>query len=132
MRNTSKKLMVVGALYYLLGAFGAVATLAAVPVIRNMMGAIRHEGAPPLVNAILEVILMLSLAASVLMGGCVMFAGYAMRTNRHRMFCVVISALICLSVPIGTVIGGFALIVLSKPDVKGAFTNARNLHRPLR
>ena len=119
--DVSRKLRVLGWVYYSLGVCGLLMTAAGFPVIRNVLNAVRRQAAPPPVVLVLKSVLVLSLVASAAMGVAIIRAGYSMRTCRHRHFCIVVSALICLSVPIGTIIGIFALIVLSRPDVKDGF-----------
>lgn len=41
--------------------------------------------------------------------------------RRHHTYCVVMSGIACLSVPIGTLLGVFTLIVLLRPSVKPLF-----------
>ena len=44
--------------------------------------------------------------------------GRFLSRRQHRTFCVVISALNCMSLPLGTALGVFALVVLQCPSVK--------------
>ena len=39
----------------------------------------------------------------------------------HRTFCVVVAGITCLSIPIGTILGVFTMIVLSRPSVRTSF-----------
>jgi hypothetical protein len=43
---------------------------------------------------------------------------------RSRTFCMVIAALWCLHMPLGTIVGVLALIVLSRPSVQALFAGA--------
>lgn len=72
-------------------------------------------------------------------GGCLMllalgtaalafFAARGLGRQRGRMFCMIVAGITCLSVPIGTVLGVFTLIVLSRPSVAQLF--ARNAAAP--
>jgi hypothetical protein len=45
--------------------------------------------------------------------------------RRNRVFCFVSAAIACLSVPIGTALGVFTIIVLSRPSVQQAFDRNR-------
>lgn len=49
------------------------------------------------------------------------FSGLSLRARRRYWFCFVVSCLICLNMPLGTALGVFTLIVLSRPTVKRAF-----------
>lgn len=65
-------------------------------------------------------------------GGCLMafmlglaalsfFTARGLATRKRRTFCMVIAGLTCLSVPLGTVLGVFTLMVLSRPTVADMF-----------
>ena len=65
-------------------------------------------------------------------GGCIMlfvfglaalsfFTARGLARQRHRTFCMVAAGLACLSVPLGTVLGVFTLVVLSRPAVAAMF-----------
>jgi hypothetical protein len=45
--------------------------------------------------------------------------------RRRRTFCMVMAGITCLSVPIGTVLGVFTLMVLARPSVAALFARAR-------
>lgn len=49
------------------------------------------------------------------------FAGRNLLERRGRLYCVVVAALMCINVPLGTVLGVFTLIVLSRPSVRILF-----------
>jgi hypothetical protein len=48
-------------------------------------------------------------------------AGRWLQARRNRTFCIVVAALNCISIPLGTVLGVFTLVVLTKPDVQRSF-----------
>ncbi|MFN3408319.1 MAG: hypothetical protein ACK45B_04955 [Limisphaerales bacterium] len=48
-------------------------------------------------------------------------AGRRLARFRSRTFCIVIAALLCLFMPIGTALGVFTIIVLMRPSVKQLF-----------
>jgi hypothetical protein len=48
-------------------------------------------------------------------------AGTCLRRRTRRMFCIVVAGISCLFMPIGTVLGVFTIIVLSRPSVKALF-----------
>ena len=49
------------------------------------------------------------------------FTGRFLARRQHRTFCVVISALNCMSLPLGTALGVFTIIVLQRRSVKTLF-----------
>ena len=51
----------------------------------------------------------------------IIVAGRRLVQHRSRLFCLVVAALMCLSIPFGTILGVFTLIVLSRPSVRQLF-----------
>jgi hypothetical protein len=56
---------------------------------------------------------------------CVFVAGRSLAGLRRYTFCMIIAAVECVFMPFGTVLGVFALIVLSRPSVKALFDSSR-------
>jgi hypothetical protein len=48
-------------------------------------------------------------------------AGKWLREQRHRTFCIVMAAITCLSIPIGTILGVFTLLALTGPGGEQLF-----------
>ena len=48
-------------------------------------------------------------------------AGRFLARRRHHVFCMVIAAIACTFMPLGTVLGVFSLIVLSRDSVRASF-----------
>jgi len=48
-------------------------------------------------------------------------AGKNLSNHRRRIFCLVITCMNCINVPLGTVLGVFTIIVLVRPSVKDLF-----------
>ncbi len=48
-------------------------------------------------------------------------AGYFLSKRRHRTFCLVVAAVECLSMPLGTLLGVFTILVLVRPSVQALF-----------
>ncbi len=69
-------------------------------------------------------VLVLGFAALVLV------AGRFLQRERHWTFCIVIAALSCAFFPLGTTLGVFTILVLSKDEVKAAFSAPRPLVPP--
>jgi hypothetical protein len=59
-------------------------------------------------------VLMLSAALSIV-------AGRNLAAHRGYVFCVVVAALECLWVPLGTILGVFTIVVLQRESVKELF-----------
>jgi hypothetical protein len=51
----------------------------------------------------------------------VFLAGRKLASHRSRTFCIVIAALCCILVPLGTLLGVFTLVVLSRQSVQALF-----------
>ena len=47
-----------------------------------------------------------------------LLSGFFMRARRHRTFSMVIAGINCLHIPIGTILGAFTFIVLSRESVR--------------
>ncbi|MEX0714185.1 MAG: hypothetical protein WD278_17760 [Pirellulales bacterium] len=67
--------------------------------------------------------------AGWIVSGCVILAGRYLARRVHRTFCLVVAAIICLSVPLGTLLGVFTLITLSRPSVKALFDEQEAIGR---
>jgi hypothetical protein len=52
---------------------------------------------------------------------CLLISGMSLRARQRYWFCFVISCIICLNMPLGTALGVFTLIVLSRASVKQIF-----------
>lgn len=59
------------------------------------------------------------------LGGLIIYAGRCLTSNRHRILCMVLAGIMCLSVPLGTLLGVFTLIVLARPSVIAMFAQKR-------
>lgn len=57
---------------------------------------------------------------------CAILTGMKLRARRSHTFCLVMAAISCLFMPLGTALGIFAIIVLVKPEVRAAFGNPRS------
>jgi hypothetical protein len=51
------------------------------------------------------------------------FAGRNVAERRHRVFCLIVAGLWCLSIPFGTILGVCAILVLNRPSVVSLFEN---------
>jgi hypothetical protein len=52
---------------------------------------------------------------------CVFLAGRYLARRQHYTFCLVMAAILCMIMPLGTVLGVFSIIVLIRPSVKALF-----------
>jgi hypothetical protein len=56
------------------------------------------------------------------------YAGRCLARQRRHRLCLVVAALSCMLMPLGTVLGVFTLIVLLRPAVKAAFDSSPTAH----
>jgi hypothetical protein len=124
-------LRILSILYYVFGGLGAFSGLfplmyvaMGVAFLSGSMGPPRAGGAggpPPELGWIFIVLggglsfLIWSLAA------CTLFAAYNLSKKRRYLFCFVIACLSCASIPLGTILGVFTIVVLARPGVKELF-----------
>lgn len=57
-------------------------------------------------------------------GGATIYSGRCIARQRHRLFSCIVAGVNCLSIPFGTILGIFTLIVLCRPSVKGMYEHA--------
>jgi hypothetical protein len=55
-------------------------------------------------------------------------SGFFLLKRRHRMFILIVAGLNCLSVPLGTVLGVFTIVVLGRDNVRTAFASSDPTH----
>ena len=111
---------------------GINALMACIPFVHLIVGIVMvvagsqsKRGAPP----VLVGVFFIAIGAFIILLGwamaiCIFLAGRFLARRRHYMFCFVIAVLSCLSMPFGTILGVFTLIVLSRPSVKALFEGA--------
>lgn len=55
------------------------------------------------------------------LGALTIYAGRCLKARAHYIFILVMAGLNCLSMPIGTLLGVFTIVVLTRPSVKALF-----------
>lgn len=70
---------------------------------------------------IVGVIFVFALLWMVAVLVCTFLTGRWIAQRRNRLFCIVVAAINCMSAPFGTVLGVFAILVLSRPSVQALF-----------
>ncbi|MDD3118504.1 MAG: hypothetical protein PHQ27_04960 [Victivallales bacterium] len=108
--------------------FGALLTLLVLmPILQIIIAtAIISSGGgnnpPPLSFDMLLLIMNLSfMTAMASLAGCSFYTGHCIAERKHHLFCLVVSALVCLMFPWGTALGILAVILLAQPEVKAEF-----------
>lgn len=115
----------------LLGIFhfvyaGLIALFSCIPIFHVMIGLAILAGvfgsdAPPFPGLILMVLGWGFILTGWTLAILIAFAGRCLRRRRRRVYCLVVAALECLFVPLGTILGVFTLIVLEKDAVRKRF-----------
>lgn len=82
----------------------------------------RPDAAPPVVvGMIFTLIGGLITIFGVTFGALLVLVGRSLTARRRHFFCIVMSAIACLSMPFGTLLGVFTIIVISRPAVLALF-----------
>jgi hypothetical protein len=105
---------------------GLTALGACVPILHVGMGvfilmAAPADEVPRLVGILLVVFASVAILAGWTLAIALFMAGRRLSGRRGRTFCLVVAALSCLMVPLGTVLGIFTLVVLSRGSVQQLF-----------
>ncbi len=130
MTQDEQHLNLISIFYYVVGSFAALFAL--VPIIHLVIGIMMLQGVVPLDDSGTPAPaplawLFISLAIVLMAFGAalavVMFlmGKYVKRRTRYN-FCLIGAVFSCLFMPLGTALGIFTIIVLSRPAVKQMFT----------
>ena len=85
----------------------------------------RNEPSPELVGGFVLAFGLISTGAFFLLAFLAFWAGRSLTKHKNYTFCIVIAALVCLSMPLGTILGIFTIVVLMRDTVKALF-NGQN------
>lgn len=85
-----------------------------------LIGAI--EDAPSIVGLIMVAMALVFITLGWALAVCLIIAGSSLAKRKRYTFCLVIAAINCMSMPFGTILGIFTIIVLMRPSVKELFT----------
>ena len=116
-------------LYYIWG--GLTACFSCLGVVYVIMGGIfmvaasQQQNAPPAwfgaIFSIFGVLMVLLIGA---MAGLTLWTGRNLQQRKRYTLCLIVAGVSCLSVPLGTALGVFTFVVLSRPSVKQLFNAA--------
>jgi len=119
--------------YYVLGAMNVL--WAFFPLIYVFMGLVfvvvcasapcDKDAAPMAIMGLVFVVV--GLFACVLIAAFAalkLYAGYCLAQRKNRVFCYIVAAICCMSMPIGTILGVFTFLVLARPSVGAQFDRA--------
>lgn len=141
--NDEKNLDLLGLLHYV--AAGITALFSCMFIVHIAMGLLMTADAQrvlpalgvrglanqqqPLTGTILVVVGSLAMVAGWTMAALLAHAGRCIRLRRGHLFCFVVAALSCLSVPLGTLLGVFTLVLLTKPHIRLLFERGADAAR---
>lgn len=119
-------LQILAILFYVFAGLNALSVVM-LGLYAIVMGAVLGSGHAPTSQADAAFIplfigmIVLVGALSLLFGVLHFMVGQRLRQRRGYKFCQVVSVITCLSIPLGTVLGAFTLIVLNRPSVRALF-----------
>lgn len=133
MKQDEEHLRLLSVFHYVVGGLTALA--ACFPFIHLAVGIAlvsgafpvppSQQGPPPIVGWI-----FIATASVLILGGwtmavAIVLAGRFLARRVHYMYCLVVAAVECLFMPLGTILGVFTIIVLIRPSVKVFFEPAK-------
>ncbi len=126
MNRDSSHLTLLAVFYYVLG--GVAAFVSCIPIIHlglgfSMATGVIGDGEPAL--PVVGSVMMIAACFVILLGwtfaACLIATGRFLSQRRKYMFCLVVAAIACLSIPFGTVLGVFTIVVLMRESVQELF-----------
>ncbi|MBA4148250.1 MAG: hypothetical protein H0X66_09050 [Verrucomicrobia bacterium] len=82
----------------------------------------RGDGAPPAIaGGFLALVGIVAFIFVMAMAALNAYAGKCLADKKYYVFCIVISAINCLSFPFGTALGVFTIVILQRPGVRAMF-----------
>ncbi len=112
----------VSAILIFIGAAGIAAYFSLIGLIMATTGeSSALHGGPPFPFGIFIFMGVLSGLIVGAIGGLMLYAGKSLRQRRDMTWIMVAAAISCLHMPLGTLLGIFTFVVLSRPSVKALF-----------
>jgi hypothetical protein len=108
------------------GAVLLVTMLAAAGAATHGKGGPEAAAALGIVDIFIGIVVVLLLAKTALIA----YSGACIRKRRHRTLSVIMACLSCVNIPLGTALGVFTLVVLSRPSVKAMYEYAERFGAP--
>ena len=126
MNEDAKHLDLLAVFHYVVGGFTAL--FACFPLIHVAVGLAMLSGRlggpnppPPLLGWLLFIMGSLFVLCGWALALAILVAGRKLQTRKSRTYCLVVGALECMLMPLGTVLGVFTLIILMKDSAKALF-----------
>lgn len=127
MNQDLEHLRLLSIFHYVLALLVALVSL--IPVVHLLIGLamangwmdFEHDAPPPFVGWLLACFAGLFIVLGLAYAVCLVLAGRFLVQHRQWVFCMVIAGISCTIMPVGTALGVFTLIVLSRPPVRALF-----------
>jgi len=131
MNKDLEQLRLLSIFHYVLA--GVTALFSLFPLIHVVVGlavvfggpSMGNEVPPPVFGWLFVLIGGFFILAGISLAVLIFFAGRMLSRRRHYLFCFVAAALECLFMPLGTVLGIFTIVVLSRESVKALFVEGQ-------
>lgn len=131
MDQDQEHLRLLSIFHYVVG--GLIGLAACLPLIHVAMGLAMlggampfpgHQGPPPLFGWLVLAMGSFFVLLGWAMAIAILVAGRFLAQRVHYLYCLVIAAIECLFMPLGTILGVFTIVVLMRPSVKAMFEGA--------
>jgi hypothetical protein len=110
---------------------GLVALCACIPLIHLALGVMmlfapeifgnRNDQPPRAIGLLFTLIAGFFIVLGWTLAGLLAWSGRCLLRHRAYTFCLVMAAIACLFMPLGTILGVFTILVLIRPNVKALF-----------
>ena len=115
---------VLGGMLYVFGLFPVLHFMMGVLMLTGALGADNpeDEAALRILGCMFVLLPIVFVAGAWTLATLVIIAGRKLARHLSYTFCLVIAGIECIFMPLGTILGVFTIIVLSRPGVKSLFT----------
>ena len=113
---------VVGGFQILLSSIGVIYMAVGYLITTGAIDSAKSEPPPEVMGWIFSGVGLVFTVILLTLGILVIKTGLNLMKKRHRTFCIVIDAILCLAMPFGTIVGIFGLVLLMKPETEELFT----------
>ncbi|HWP04498.1 MAG TPA: hypothetical protein VNN72_02090 [Polyangiaceae bacterium] len=126
-QSTLNTLAIFHFIYAFLISLGAIGLLAAVALGFGLVASADHLHGPGILTGGVFMVLLLIVAAVLFVKAAVVFfSAVGLRKARHQTLSQIVACICCLNFPLGTILGVFTLIALSRPSVRALYEYRAN------